>query len=35
MQIYIAQVGEISNVVQTAWALMGLIHSGQVLIIQY
>lgn len=27
MQRYIAQEGEISNVVQTAWALMGLIHA--------
>jgi len=30
MQIYIPLEGSRSNVVQTAWALMGLIYAGQV-----
>ena len=30
MQIYIPLEGSQSNIVQTAWALMALIHAGQV-----
>jgi hypothetical protein len=30
MQIYVPLEGSQSNIVQTAWALMGLIHAGQV-----
>ena len=30
MQIYIPLEGSRSNLVQTAWALLGLIHAGQV-----
>jgi hypothetical protein len=30
MQIYVPLEGSRSNVVHTAWALMGLIHAGQV-----
>ncbi|MCI23178.1 beta-amyrin synthase, partial [Trifolium medium] len=30
MQIYVPLEGSHSNIVQTAWALMGLIHAGQV-----
>lgn len=29
MQRYVALEGERSNIVQTAWAMMGLIHTGQ------
>jgi len=32
MQTYVPLEGDQSNIVQTAWALMGLIHAGQVCI---
>lgn len=34
MQKYIPLEGRRSNVVQTAWAMMGLIHAGQVILIK-